>query len=270
MSARAEAGDAAGVASELPASVLVRVFLRSLLLQASWNRRGMQNLGVAYALWPALERLYPDPGRRAAAAARHLAFFNTHPYLAPAILGGALRHEVRVARGEEPAEAVERFKAALMGPFAAVGDSFFWLSLRPFAGMWAALLAPWIGLWAVALFLVLYNVPHLILRVRLFVAGWRGGDRVVEQVARAGLPKWGARLRRTSAVGGGAAVVVGVHLLTGPGLPVEPARWLAVASFAALVVFFGTWALLARRGAHWAAFAAVLLGIGLAFAGAGW
>ena len=34
---------------------LWRVFYRSLFLQASWNPRGMQNLGLAYALYPALK-----------------------------------------------------------------------------------------------------------------------------------------------------------------------------------------------------------------------
>ena len=254
----------------LPASTLARVVLRSLLLQSSWNRRGMQNLGVAFALWPAIEQLYPDPQSRTRAAARHLAFFNTHPYLASAILGGALFHEEKVARGEEAPEAVEAFKSALMGPFAAVGDSFFWLSLRPFAGMVAALLAPWIGLWAVLAFLALYNVPHLGFRLSLFLDGYRRGDRVVERVARAALPKWGARLRTVSAVGGGVAVVVGVFLITGPGLPVEPVPWLVTIAAVSALVFFATWALLARRGSLWAGLGAIAVGLVLALLGAGW
>ncbi|WP_373046555.1 PTS system mannose/fructose/sorbose family transporter subunit IID [Vulgatibacter sp.] len=268
---RAEAQHSATVERvRLGKAVLLRIFLRSLLLQATWNRRGMQNLGFAYAIWPGLKALYPDEASRARAAARHLAFFNTHPYLASAILGGALFHEERVARGEEPPEAVERFKSALMGPFAAVGDSFFWLSLRPFAGMIAALLAPWIGLWAVAAFLALYNVPHVAFRLSLFLEGYRRGDRVVERVARASLPKWGARLRRVSAVGGGVAVVVGAFLVTGPGLPVDGAVWLAVIGGVSLLVFLGTWALLARRGSLWAGLVAIGIGLVLALLGAGW
>src|SRR5439155_670898 len=63
-----------------------RVFLRSMFLQAAWNPRGMQNLGFADAISPALAELYPDPVERAKAVARHLEFFNCHPYLAAAIL----------------------------------------------------------------------------------------------------------------------------------------------------------------------------------------
>ena len=48
---------------------LVRVFLRSLFLQASWNPRGMQNVGFADAIGPALTELYPEPAERAKAVA---------------------------------------------------------------------------------------------------------------------------------------------------------------------------------------------------------
>lgn len=254
----------------VPAWALARVFVRSLVLQASFNRRGMQNLGFAFAIWPALVALYPDRAARTRAAARHLSFFNTHPYLASAILGGVIFHEERVARGEESADVVENFKRALQGPFAAVGDSFFWLSLRPSAGILAALLSPWLGLWSVALFLVLYNVPHVAFRLLLFVDGYRRGDRVVERVAKAALPKWGARLRAVSATCGGAAAVVAAFLLTGPGLPVEAESWLVVSCAAAALVFLASWGLLARRGALLAGILAIGLGLVLALFGAGW
>jgi PTS system mannose-specific IID component len=53
----------------LSTATLLRVFWRSLFLQASWNPRGMQNLGFDYAMGPALEALYADPQKRALAAA---------------------------------------------------------------------------------------------------------------------------------------------------------------------------------------------------------
>ena len=74
----------------VPASTLLRVFWRCLFLQASWNRRGMQNLGFAYSIDPALRRLYPDPVARRDALRRHLGLFNCHPYMASAIVGGAI------------------------------------------------------------------------------------------------------------------------------------------------------------------------------------
>jgi PTS system mannose-specific IID component len=194
-----------GPGTHLPKSVKLRVFLRSLLLQASWNPKGMQNLGLVYALYPALERLYPDPEKRREAVQRHLTFFNTHPYVAAAIVGGVLYHEERIAAGEEDPRRVTEFKGALMGPLAALGDGFFWLSLRPAAGALCAALVPWLGAWAAVLFLVLYNVVHFTLRARLFRMGLQLGDRLVEAVARARLPTRGARLRAGAAASAGAA-----------------------------------------------------------------
>jgi len=184
----------------LPWTVLLRVFMRSLFLQASWNPKGMQNLGLAYAVFPALERLYASGTAREEAVRRHLVFFNTHPYVAAAIVGGVVFHEERIARGEETPDKVVAFKAALMGPLAALGDGFFWLSLKPAAGAVGAALVPLLGLWAVPVFLVFYNLVHMLLRVRLYWLGLTLGDRLVEAVARANLPARGARLRTVAAL----------------------------------------------------------------------
>jgi PTS system mannose-specific IID component len=183
----------------LTRGVLLRVFLRSLFLQASWNPQGMQNLGLAYALYPALEKLYPERQALEAAVRRHLVFFNTHPYVAAAIVGGVLYHEQRIARGEEPPDRVVAFKAALMGPLAALGDGFFWLSLKPATGAVCAALVPLLAAWAAVLFLFLYNLVHLTLRARLYLMGLSLGDRLVEAVARANLPTRGAKLRAVAA-----------------------------------------------------------------------
>jgi PTS system mannose-specific IID component len=237
---------------------LIRVFLRSLLLQAAWNPKRMQNVGFAQALWPALQALYPDAQARKAAALRHLEPFNTHPYIAAAILGGALHHEVKVARGEEPAEAVVDFKRALMGPLAAVGDGFFWLSLRPAVGAVGAALALWVGPWAALLGIVAYNGVAVTLRARYFALGVRQGDGVLEVLQKDALPGWNARLRAVAAAGAGAAGgwVIGqggahsgpqgvlLTVLAGAALPVlgrgvSVYAWLYVS--AALGLLLGRW-----------------------------
>jgi PTS system mannose-specific IID component len=197
----------------LSRAVLLRVFLRSLALQASWNPKGMQNLGLVYAVFPALEQLYPDKKALEAAVQRHLVFFNTHPYVAAAIVGGALYHEQRIARGEEPPDKVVAFKTALMGPLAALGDGFFWLSLKPAVGAVCAALVPVLHAWAALLFLVLYNLVHFTLRARFYWMGLVLGDRLVEAVARANLPTRGARLRSVAAASaGGLAAWLAVDL----------------------------------------------------------
>jgi PTS system mannose-specific IID component len=220
----------------VPARVRARCFVRGLFLQAAWNRRGMQNLGFAYAIDPALEALYPDPAARRAALARHLGFFNCHPYAAAAILGGAIHHEERIAARAEPAQAAVAYKATLQGPLAAIGDGFFWTALRPFFGALAALAALLFGWPGVFSALTIYNAIHLTLRIGLFRAGYREGDAVVGAIARLSLPVMADRLRL-----GGAALCgfAGALWIAAPAAHAV-APWLArvVAALAASVGYF--------------------------------
>lgn len=193
--------------SRLPASVKRAVFFRSLFLQASWNPRTMQGLGFAYALYPALRWLYPAPEDLKKALGRHLGFFNTQPYMAAAVLGGVLFHEERIARKEDAPEKVIAFKNALMGPLAAVGDGFFWLSLRPTVAALSVACVPLLGAYSALLFLVLYNVVHLGLRVRLFLWGVGLGEGLVEPLSRANLAQRGNRARMWAAALLGATFV---------------------------------------------------------------
>jgi PTS system mannose-specific IID component len=234
---------------------LARVFLRSLFLQAAWNPRGMQNLGFAHAITPALAELYPDTAERAKAVARHLEFFNCHPYLAAAILGGAVRLEERVAGGEAPPDSVSSFKNALGPPFAALGDGFFWLALRPVAALAAAATEPFLGLGCVFVFLLLYNAVHLPARVWLFATGYARGEGVVDAVARAHMASGTPLLKACGAALAGALAARGILVA---GIPGRPFHALLVASTMVLA-----WAILPRLGATRAVYVGLLLGLAL-------
>jgi len=252
----------------VPPVTLRRVFWRCLFLQAAWNRRGMQNLGFAYAIDPALRRLYADPGKRNEALRRHLATFNCHPYTAAAIVGGAIHHEERVAAGAEPSGAPLAYKQVLQGPLAAVGDGFFWAGLRPAAGAAAALGTLALGWPALLAVIVAYNALSLRLRWTLFRAGYGAGDAVVDRVAGLGLPRWAGRLREAGVVAAGMAA--GLLALRAGARVVPPAgapAWGAAA--AVLAAALGGWAVLAR-GARLlpAAWGAMALGAAAALAAA--
>jgi len=194
---------------------LARVFWRCLFLQAAWNPRGMQNLGFAYAIDPALRELYPEPAARQRALARHLGFFNSHPYMAAAIVGGAIHHEERVARGEEAADQPLAYKATLQGPLAAVGDGFFWTALRPLFGAAAALGVLALGWPALLAAVLLYNTVHLWLRYRLLRDGYLHGDEVVLDIRALCLPAWANRVRLLAAVLAGLAAALVVDRAAG-------------------------------------------------------
>jgi PTS system mannose-specific IID component len=171
---------------------LLRVFWRSFFFQAATNYERMQNLGFAYCMVPALEDLYEGEALKAAMC-RHLEFFNSHPYMADALLGAAVKLEEGIANGENPAARVCAFKTSMMGPMAAIGDSFFWASLKPFA---AALAVAGIFsdvAWAPLVFLLLYNLFHIGMRAYGLWAGYLHGERVVEQLYRVDLVQFSDR-----------------------------------------------------------------------------
>jgi PTS system mannose-specific IID component len=197
----------------------------------------MQNLGFAYAIDPALRRLYADPAERNEALRRHLATFNCHPYTAAAIVGGAIHHEELVAAGQEPPGAPLAYKQVLQGPLAAVGDGFFWSGLRPFFGALAAVGTLALGWPALVAALVLYNAFHLWLRWTLFRAGYRSGDEVVVRLAALSLPAWASRLRDGGAVLCG--VAAGAGALSAAGRISPWAGVLAIAAAVAGIVALG-------------------------------
>jgi PTS system mannose-specific IID component len=147
------------------------IWLRQFLIQGCWNYEGMQNVGFAYSILPALRELYRDrPEELTKALKRHLEFFNTQPSMGGVILGAALRLEERAAAGEADPRQIGTFKVGLMGSLGAIGDAYFWGALRPMASVAGAILAlvhPFLG---IAALLLLYNASHLSIR-------WRGLDR---------------------------------------------------------------------------------------------
>ncbi|MHB9099013.1 MAG: PTS system mannose/fructose/sorbose family transporter subunit IID, partial [Syntrophales bacterium] len=132
-------------------TVLIRIFLRSLTIQASFNFYRMQSLGFAYSLLP-LSRGERDKKRLSESLTRHLEMFNTHPYLTALVIGSVVRIEE-----DGDTAAADYLKKAVMGPYAAIGDPFFWGALRSFSSATAVLLALKGVLLAPLALLILHN-----------------------------------------------------------------------------------------------------------------
>jgi PTS system mannose-specific IID component len=191
---------------------LFGVFLRLLFLQGLLNWRGMQNLGLASALGPVSGKLGGDGDN--SLLKKHLAFFNCNPNFVPLIVGGVLRLEEDRRAGKPIGDDdIDRFKKALAGPLAAMGDMLFMGNLKPLALTSACLFAihklP-IGLLAV---LLLYNVAIVGCRLWGLYFGYAKGWNVADAMT-------GPRFRgvlsvadRASAVIGGVLVGVIVHRL---------------------------------------------------------
>ena len=197
----------------------------------------MQGLGFAFAVSPLAKAEGETTGcpEESAFLTRHLQRFNTHPYMAAPIIGSVSRLEAE-CRFSEAAD----LKSALMGPYAAIGDPFFWGSLRPFSGIAAVCLAIKGFFFAPLIFLILYNPVHLWVRVRGFITGWQQGKNAVEFIRRLELPTMSGRIRWCSTIllGCGAYLASmsgSFHELFHPGLPGQVVGLLTVlASFLAV------------------------------------
>jgi mannose/fructose/N-acetylgalactosamine-specific phosphotransferase system component IID len=214
---------------DVPRAALASAFVRSFLVQGSWNYRNMLGAGFAYAMLPVLRRVFPERAAREASVGRHLELFNAHPYLTNVALGASVRLE---SEGADP-ETVRRFKVAVRGPLGGLGDRLVWASWLPGVSL-LALTLYWAGLpgWvAVVTFLVVYNVGHVGLRLWAFRVGLADGRDIGGRLADADLSGLASRLQKAASFLLGA--LVGALLAGGQGLGAAGPTWIALATVAA-------------------------------------
>lgn len=179
--------------------ILVKIFFRSLSIQSSRNFWRMQNMGFAYTMIPVIRKLGKNKDEIAAMLTRHLQLFNSHPYLSGPIIGSVAKLEEELSSQGQCIEA-DNLKKTLMAPYAAIGDSLFWGSLKPFAAVFSVILALKGWHFAPLLFLLLYNPLHFIVRVKGLIAGYHTGKGGIDFVRILNLPQLSRRIRWVSVV----------------------------------------------------------------------
>lgn len=185
--------------------MLFRVFLRLLFLQGLLNRRGMQNLGLASALSPAVGGL--DVEGASPFLSRHLSFFNCNPNFTPLIVGAVLRLETDKKGGKPISDAdIEYFKRALTGPLAAMGDMLFIGNLKPLALTFASIFAIYDFPFGLLAIFLLYNMTIVSCRLWGVYFGYAKGWELVDYFSGPGFQ------RVLSVVEGASAGVAGVLL----------------------------------------------------------
>lgn len=198
------------------------MFTRLLAVQSSWNYELMLGPGIGFCTEPALRLLPGGPGGAAyrEALARQSRYFNAHPYFAAVAVGALARAELD---GFPPGQ-IERFRTAMCGPLGSLGDRLIWAGWLPFSAI-LALLAFGLGSGptvVVLMFLVVYNVGHVGVRVWGLRAGWRGGLRVATSLGSPVLRRGPAYISRAiMALSGMALPLVIWRVLAG--LPVAAA-----------------------------------------------
>ena len=160
------------------------VCLRSTFWQASWNYERMQNGGYAFAMIPAIKKLYKEKADQIAALKRHMEFFNTHPYVASPIVGVTLALEQEKANGAAVDDAaIQGVKVGMMGPLAGIGDPVFWFTLRPILGARCASIAMDGNMLGPIMFFLLWNILRFGFMWYTQEFGYKVGSQITENLS---------------------------------------------------------------------------------------
>lgn len=165
----------------LPFALKLRLFIRSLGLQASWNHERMQNLGLLTTMLPWLRTRRRDLNQDRLFCRRYYEFFNTNPYLANFVIGGLVRLEDdRTTGADFPPGHVTMFRDSLGRAFASLGDQLFWLGVRPALVMAICLLGLHGQMVAILGVVVVFAIAQLALRWRSLDRGYQLGFGLVD------------------------------------------------------------------------------------------
>ena len=171
---------------KLSSKTLKKVYNRHYQLLGCFNYERQMSTGYAWTMMPAIRELYgEDEAKMKAGVKRHLEFFNCATTPSPFIIGITCAMEEQCASapdGEFDVASINSVKAALMGPLAGIGDSFFWGTFRVIACGIGAPLAAAGNLLGVVLYLVLNLLPSTLTRVYGFKLGYQGGREFLAKI----------------------------------------------------------------------------------------
>jgi fructoselysine/glucoselysine PTS system EIID component len=209
---------------------LNRIFWRSFQMEFSWNYERQMNMAYAYAMIPLLKKLYKKKEDLSQALKRHLEFFNTTPHIVTMMLGLSAAMEKQNAENKDfDSSTINSVKASLMGPLAGLGDSFFWGTLRLIATGVGTSLALQGNLLGPILFLLVFNVPHILIRFMLTRLGFKMGTGFLQRLQQSGTMEsltFGAAILGLMVIGGMSAsmISIGVPLKIGSGEGAAPVQ----------------------------------------------
>lgn len=177
------------VEKKLTTKDLKSVFWRAFLLPACYSMDRMQAPGFAYSIIPVLKSLYGDNKEKLAeACSRHSEVYNNTFAMSPLVLGIASAMEEEAANNSEfDVASINNIKVALMGPLSGIGDTFFWGTFRIIGAGVGISLAEKGSILGPIMFLLLYNIPHILVRIYGLKFGYELGGKSIDALAEGGL-----------------------------------------------------------------------------------
>lgn len=183
--------------SFLPDKAAENKFYRQLFWRQNWlmfctSYTKQQAVTYSWTLKPFLEKIYgKDTPAFYDAMLRHQTFFNTTPMMAPFIMGLnlSMERENHDSKGKFDVTSITAIKSALMGPFAGLGDSVQQGALRILATAIAIGFCQKGMFLGPLLFLLIYNIPNMLIRWYGAKFGYRLGQDFIAKTMENGLFK---------------------------------------------------------------------------------
>ncbi|QJB58412.1 PTS system mannose/fructose/sorbose family transporter subunit IID [Pseudodesulfovibrio sp. zrk46] len=176
-----------------------RSFFRCYLAGAGFNTRGLQNIGLVFAMQPGLKAIHTDPKELKAAQKRYVRHYQSHPFWMPCMVGILLNVESAIAAGRFPAKMLTKVKDTTSYTLSALGDSVFAGSMLIFWALMTIclLLSGWDT--AALLFGLSIFTALQVFRLYSFICGVRQGFKFLERLKRWDLINWGRRVKYLNA-----------------------------------------------------------------------
>jgi mannose/fructose/N-acetylgalactosamine-specific phosphotransferase system component IID len=181
--------------------VLLQIFLRTYMVGATFNTKGMQNVGLAYVMDPGLRVIYgADSHALKQARGRYLKHYNTHPFWTPLLAGIFLSMEKKIALGMVPADILPKLRATTVYTLSALGDSFFGGSFLVLWSLVGVNLAAAGCIGALVLWICLCLMGLQIFKMYTFARGYAQGLSFLQRLKSWNLIDWGGRLKLANSV----------------------------------------------------------------------
>lgn len=217
--------------------ILLQIFLRTYMVGATFNTKGMQNVGLAYIMEPGLRALYAaQPRALKRARGRYLKHYNTHPFWTPLLVGIFLSMEKKIALGMLPADILPKLRSTTVYTLSALGDSFFGGSFLVLWSLVGVNLAAAGYLWTLAVWICLCFCGLQLFKMYTFGRGYAQGLSFLQRLRSWNLIDWGQRLKLMN------GVLVALFLLqAAPAGGLWTLVWAACAGLLALAGFMREW-----------------------------
>lgn len=169
-------------------NIFKRIFWRSANLMFVPSFSKQQGTTYSWIMMPFLEKIYgKETDEFYDRMKDHQAFFNIAAPMAPFVLGLNVSMEEENAKNADfDSSSIQAMKASLMGPLSGIGDAIFWGSLRVIATSIALTFSAQGSILGPLLFLVIFNVPNLLVRWFGVKLGYKLGSTYISRMMETG------------------------------------------------------------------------------------